>query len=458
MPTAPALVGLLLLLAAAAGAGSAPSQASCVPLQEGARAVLRASFEEWLARRGPVGDTEAEELRRRFMHEAECGGGGDGGGGSGGGGVRSARGRHVGLREGAPVEVEVGHLGTASQSSTAAAGGVTSPAAAALDGLTLGFQLGAHEAAAMQHRLYPVARTRAEAAPWWRLQLPGAALVTAVEAWPARAAGEAITAAAMQAHQADAMSRKEPKPGKGKGKGGKGKDKDKPSTPIQELMAEHSADHPPLRFSLFDDGGGAGAAAGGMGAGAGAGAAVWSATVEAAHTWRSEGGLRQPARVLRVDLPLGGAAARPLTLAEVKVHALVPWECDRYCVHGDCRCAQPPGADGSACEATVCECHPDWVGRQCDTFLLSAWEYLPPKDHLGDVSWWEDEGRSAALTAALHSRQHPLSCPPTVAGYPKLMQSGLGSTLMLTSAALSDAFVQGLPFQPPPSVQFARDV
>lgn len=98
----------------------------------------------------------------------------------------------------------------------------------------LGFQLGgAREAEAMRHRMYPVARTRrAEAAPWWRLQLPGAALVTAVEAWPARAAGEAITAAAMQAHQADAMSRKEPKPGKGKGKGGKGKDKDKVSATV----------------------------------------------------------------------------------------------------------------------------------------------------------------------------------------------------------------------------------
>jgi hypothetical protein len=72
--------------------------------------------------------------------------------------------------------------------------------------------------------------------------------------------------------------------------------------------------------------------------------------------------------------------------------------------------------------------------------------------------WWDNGGRSAAVADGLRALQHPSRCPPSAVEYPDLMQSGLGSSLMLISAALSDAYIQQLPWTPPATAQFSQDV
>lgn len=71
------------------------------------------------------------------------------------------------------------------------------------------------------------------------------------------------------------------------------------------------------------------------------------------------------------------------------------------------------------------------------------------------MGWWDAGGLSSRLSEMISERQHPRSCPQRVAYYGDLMQSGLGSTLMLMSAALSDSLVQGHTFLPPEQSLFA---
>ena len=70
-------------------------------------------------------------------------------------------------------------------------------------------------------------------------------------------------------------------------------------------------------------------------------------------------------------------------------------------------------------------------------------------------SWWDGGGVSQQLEAMLMAHQQPVSCPQRTSVYPDLMQSGLGSTLMLMSAALSDSLIAGSTFLPPKHSQFA---
>ena len=124
-----------------------------------------------------------------------------------------------------------------------------------------------------------------------------------------------------------------------------------------------------------------------------------------------------------------GEACRVLRLLEVKVYVHEEWDCFKHCRRGRCLSS-----------AALCVCEPDWVGRQCDSFLRTDSRFLPPWIADGRL-WWQHEAveQASRALAALQYPQHPHACAASLDRF-TFHNVGLGGSISYVAGLLSLSF------------------
>jgi hypothetical protein len=161
-----------------------------------------------------------------------------------------------------------------------------------------------------------------------------------------------------------------------------------------------------------------------------------------------------PVEVSEIKLAAIGNTA--LGIVEVKVFSAAARSCHALadetgghvagrCVHGKCKRGQ-------------CICDPDYIGVECDTYLLTAWRYTPLQLAPAKNFW------SGVLEQQLLDDIHALQFPAgnnrcaLHAGSGDVSGSGLGSVMMQMSGLLTTALQKQIVYVPDhPSLHFWFD-